>query len=330
MAALPSFIRARKRNTEKRSSSSSSSLSPSSPETETASHHSNDIKRATRNRRNAIIIASAFYFLSIIFLILVEIGNTANKPVLRDMYFYKLDLTDIIPASVPNAVLINSIARSLGLHDFYQVGVWNFCEGYNDEGITYCSTPQKLYWFNPVEVLTNELLAGASIALPNAVNDILTLVRIASQCMFGFFMACIVVNLVLMVAGPVAVFSRWWSLPFGLLSFISSMLIVAASGVATAMSVIFRWALTQQSDLNIRAYVGVRMMVFMWIASVFTIIATLIHSGAGCFCASRRDVKTGRKSLFMDRSHFLPHYHHQQRNEAAGGAQEEEKNEGSS
>ncbi len=49
------------------------------------------------------------------------------------MYFYKLDLSDIIPESVPNAVLINSIARSLGLHDFYQVGLWNFCEGYNDE-----------------------------------------------------------------------------------------------------------------------------------------------------------------------------------------------------
>jgi len=27
---------------------------------------------------------------------------------------------------------LNSIARSLGLHDFYQVGLWNYCEGYND------------------------------------------------------------------------------------------------------------------------------------------------------------------------------------------------------
>jgi hypothetical protein len=35
--------------------------------------------------------------------------------------------------NVPNAVLINSIARTIGLHDFYQVGLWNFCEGYQDE-----------------------------------------------------------------------------------------------------------------------------------------------------------------------------------------------------
>ena len=62
----------------------------------------------------------------------VVIGNTSNKAVLNDIYFFRLDLSDIIPLSVPNAVLINSIAQTLGLHDFYQVGLWNFCEGYNN------------------------------------------------------------------------------------------------------------------------------------------------------------------------------------------------------
>lgn len=61
------------------------------------------------------------------------IGNTSNKPGLTNIYFYRLELADIIPLSAPNAELINSIARSIGLHDFYQVGLWNFCEGYNDE-----------------------------------------------------------------------------------------------------------------------------------------------------------------------------------------------------
>ena len=63
----------------------------------------------------------------------VEIGNTYDGPALKDMYFYKLDLKDIIPVQVSNAQLINSIARSMGLHDFYQVGLWNFCEGFYDE-----------------------------------------------------------------------------------------------------------------------------------------------------------------------------------------------------
>jgi hypothetical protein len=107
-------------------------------------------------------LRSLLYIIAWIFLVLVVIGNVANKPVLRSTYFLYLDLSNIIPLSVPNAVLINSIARSIGLHDFYQVGLWGFCEGYNDEGITACSKPKTLYAFNPVDIILNELLAGAS------------------------------------------------------------------------------------------------------------------------------------------------------------------------
>lgn len=94
------------------------------------------------------------------------IGNVSNKPVLRSTYFLYLDLSNIIPLSIPNAVLINSIAQSIGLHDFYQVGLWNFCEGYDNEGITHCSTPKTLYAFNPVKIILDELLSGASSTFP--------------------------------------------------------------------------------------------------------------------------------------------------------------------
>lgn len=103
------------------------------------------------------------YLAALVLLILVDIGNIGDKPVIRNTYFIKIDLSEIIPRSVPDAVLINSIARTIGLHDFYQVGLWNFCEGYDDgSGITYCSTPTKMYAFNPVEILLSELLAGAT------------------------------------------------------------------------------------------------------------------------------------------------------------------------
>lgn len=94
------------------------------------------------------LFTSLLLLISLVFLILVEIGNTWINPILNKIYFIKLDLADIIPISVPNAVLINSIARTLGLHDFYTVGLWGFCEGYNDEGVTHCSEPKTLYWFS--------------------------------------------------------------------------------------------------------------------------------------------------------------------------------------
>lgn len=85
-------------------------------------------------RRNTAIAAAVCYFITIPFLILVLIGNTRiNHPALTDIFFFKLDVSQIIPIAVANSKLLNSVARSLGLHDFYQVGLWNFCEGFNDE-----------------------------------------------------------------------------------------------------------------------------------------------------------------------------------------------------
>lgn len=124
------------------------------------------IKRATRKRKTFALLTSLFLAISVIFLILVEVGNTNGGKVRGDIYFLKLDLSQIVPATVPDARLINTIAQTLGLHDFYQIGLWNFCEGYFAEGITSCSKPRTLFWFNPVAVLQSELLAGASSMLP--------------------------------------------------------------------------------------------------------------------------------------------------------------------
>ena len=75
--------------------------------------------------------------------------------------------------------------------------IWNFCEGYLNEGVTYCSEPKTFYWFNPVEVLVSGLLAGATIALPAEVATILELLRLGSRLMYAFFTAGTVINFVL-------------------------------------------------------------------------------------------------------------------------------------
>lgn len=100
--------------------------------------------------------------LSTIFLILVLIGSTYNRKSLTNIYFLKIDVSNIIPKSFPDAALVNTVAQSLGLRDFYQVGLWNYCEGYKRRGVTHCSTPRSLYWFDPVTILLGELLEGAT------------------------------------------------------------------------------------------------------------------------------------------------------------------------
>ncbi|KAJ4327311.1 hypothetical protein N0V84_002209 [Fusarium piperis] len=241
-----------------------------------------------QHRRNTAVAASTLYFLSIPFLILVIIGNTHINSTLNGIYFFQLDVSQVIPISVENSNLLNSVARSLGLHDFYQVGLWNFCEGYLDEGVTFCSEPKQFYWFNPVEIMISELLAGAQIALPSQAVTVLNLLKMGSKIMYAFFMGGISVNFVLIFASLLVIRTRWWSLLMTLLAAIASIFVSVAAIIATVISIAAKVALTAQDQLNIRANIGVKMFAFMWIAAIFTDVAFLLHAALGCCCKPDR------------------------------------------
>ncbi|KAI1284006.1 SUR7/PalI family-domain-containing protein [Xylaria sp. FL0933] len=255
------------------------------------------LKRGTRTRRIAIGLVVSFYLLAIIFLILVEIGNISRNNVLDDIYIFKLDLSNILPQSAPTGLsLQNSVAKTLGLHDFYQVGLWNFCEGYNDgQGITHCSKPNAAFWFNPVKIILDELLSGASIALPSEINDILNILRIAFHVMFGFFLGGLILDGVLLVTSPIVLYSRWWSLPAGLLSGLAATVVIVGAILGTVIAYVFRAALNSQPDLGVEASIGTRMIAFQWTAAGFNLLAFMFHAGLGCCCTSRRDLRTGRR-----------------------------------
>jgi hypothetical protein len=196
---------------------------------------------------------------------------------------------------VPNSVLINSIARTLGLHDFYQVGVWSYCEGFNTEGVTSCSSPQKFYWFNPVEIILNQLLAGAVVALPADITRVLGIARLASHWMFGLYITGAALTGLCFLVTWTSLYTRWASLPNVILNFLAALTTTAATIIATVMFIIFRNVFKGAPQLNIEASVGIQMYAFMWIASGCNIISWLIQFGMCCCCISRRDVKRGRR-----------------------------------
>lgn len=255
-----------------------------------------NIKLATLTRKKWITVSSIFFSISVFFLILTIIGNTSNRRFIRSTYFLKLDLANIIPASTPGDIIfVNSLARSLGLHDFYQVGIWNFCEGYSNEGVTFCSKPIARYWFNPVEILLQELLSGATIALPADINKILDLIKLASSVMFCFFLTGACMTFVSIFIAPITLYSRWWSLPFAIWTFFATLFTTVATVIVTAMSIIFVNVATSQPGIKISATIGKPFFVFMWIATAFSILGLLIHLCLLCCLASRRDIITGRK-----------------------------------
>ncbi|RMZ82966.1 hypothetical protein DV737_g1779, partial [Chaetothyriales sp. CBS 132003] len=245
------------------------------------------------------ILTVCLYTVSFTFLILVEICNIINKPLIRDTYWLKIGLANAIPNSVPNAVFINSLARSIGLHDFYQVGLWNFCEGYDCLGITYCSKPKTLYWFNPIEIIMNELLAGARIALPTEVTDALNLVRVASRWMFIFYLIDICLTFLCIFFVPMG-FSkkpRWLhkakrifarQLPLSVLTFLALFFTAGPSAIGTVMFIILRNTFSGAADLNITAHLGTEMLLFTWISTCLNLIGFFMQIGTCCVPKTER------------------------------------------
>ncbi|KAI9873065.1 MAG: hypothetical protein M1830_000867 [Pleopsidium flavum] len=264
--------------------------------------------RLTRTRKTLTLLSTISFLLALPFLLLIELGSTHNAPVLRHIYFLKLDFSHIIPLSVPNAVLINSIARTLGLHDFYQVGLWNYCEGYDGSGITSCSRPTTGYWFNPVEILLDELLAGATIALPANITSALSLVRTASHWLSALFLTstCLTflsIPLTLLPLFPFFTHTRTYKhipttttlLPF--LPLLTALLTTAATVIATTMFTIFRNVFENVSqDVNVDARLGRAMFGFMWTAVGLEILGAGVQVGLWwccCCCRGRRRRKRG-------------------------------------
>ena len=271
------------------------------------------IKRATRARLFWAIVSSFFLLIALVFLILVEVGNTSIGSVVNKIYFININLSQIVPQSVPNAVLINNDARELGLHDFYTVGLWGWCEGYFGQGVTSCSKPKALYWFDPVGILDSQLLRGASsmsgllltvtkdranpppVTIPSQVTTYLHILRIASQCMFGLFLTGTCLTFVLIFLSLLNVYSHWVAFVIGIFSLLNAIIVTVATVLGTAIFVILQVAFTSVDELNIKANIGRETFAFMWIAALSTVITWIIHTSMCCCCTSRRGLKTGRK-----------------------------------
>lgn len=209
------------------------SRAPSSPEVETSSAgaasgtataSSKKAQKAITRAARAKILPTPTLILLILTLIftlaalaltvLVHLASTsANFP----LYFLRLDLRTIFPSEIQNSQLITSIAQSIGLRDFYQIGLWSFCSGYfhpdiipgintssalletekievqqgfdpigtvftskGDPRIGYCSEPKVGWWFDPVEIISGDVLAGATIVLPEEVSGLMDILQGAS------------------------------------------------------------------------------------------------------------------------------------------------------
>lgn len=113
--------------------------------------------------------------------------------------------------------------------------------------------------------------------------------------MFGFFLTGTVLSFVLAFFKPLMVTSRWAAFGIGVIGFVNAALVVVGAIIATVMFVIMANVFEDSSEVSIGADIGITMFVLMWIAAAFALAAFIIDLCLMCCCASRRDVRKGKK-----------------------------------
>lgn len=113
--------------------------------------------------------------------------------------------------------------------------------------------------------------------------------------MFGFFLTGACLSFILIFVKPFMVSSRWAAFVIGIFGFINAALVVIASVIATVLFVIMRNVFEGATQVNIKASIGTTMFALMWVAAAFALFAWLIDLCLMCCCASRRDVRKGKK-----------------------------------
>jgi hypothetical protein len=143
---------------------------------------------------------------------------------------------------MPSSDILDAIqgtANSGVLKDFYQVGLFSYCEGDRDEKtgketITYCSPRKFQFYFNPMEVWQ---LKNTSIqnVLGEDFDKGMNLYKKVAGWMNWAFVITLILTAAEFVIGFFAIFSRWGSLITTIISSAQTVFAIAAASTATAI-----------------------------------------------------------------------------------------------
>ncbi|KAK0352794.1 hypothetical protein LTR91_022452 [Friedmanniomyces endolithicus] len=214
-----------------------------------------------------------------------------------------ISFVDNATNSVENAINqdISSVARTLGIHDFYNVHILDFCEGYYTPGpvpnatlrrsqirqnVTSCSKRTAMYSFDPRSTLQQELSASGhgNVALsdlnwPSDVDRGLHALAIAQKATFVLY--CVAIALVgvatlLALAGLFAE-DRLSAFVNVLVDWLAFLAIGLASAIATAVAVKAVDVInTYGNQIGAQASTGSKFLVLTWVATAVMLVSSIV------------------------------------------------------
>jgi hypothetical protein len=200
------------------------------------------------------------------------------------------------------------VASSEALRDFYLIGLWSYCEGDNTDGvaeITYCSSPTFRFWFDPTDVWGLKNTFMQNVLGEDLQKGLKMYERIMGWTSWSFVFATV------LTAGELLMSCfaiRWkmgslmtWLLGVVSLSFqfplwvswtdrpqASSLFVVAAATTATVVYSILTGILYAALELyNVNVFMGIRLLIILWLAVILKIAASLIWFLSICCCTHK-------------------------------------------
>ena len=254
---------------------------------------------------------------SFICIVLVEISGW-NKGILPDYYFMKVNFTDLDVSGASNLANTTTLTAALkeaqgDLANIYEIHLWNYCNSSTtNDTIQQCSGRTAGFTFDFINTWGLNTTAAASDSgntnsnneLQNAADNIkdkteelennllgstarkaLQAYRKIGKAMFYLYAVSFWATLATIVAGLLAVCSRWGSLITWILAFGSSVVNTAAVILSTALYIALVEGLKGVfNDYNVHVNIGTNAMVVTWLSVLFGWAATLFWLFSICCC----------------------------------------------
>ncbi|TKA66060.1 hypothetical protein B0A55_09918 [Friedmanniomyces simplex] len=215
-----------------------------------------------------------------------------------------ISFIDNVTNSVENDINqdLSSLARALGLHDFYNVHLLDFCEGYYTpspvpnttlprrkihQNVTSCSNRTAMYSFNPRNTLQQELNASghgdidltSNLDWPADVDKGLHALVIAQKATFVLYCVAIALIGVATLLALLGMFSegRMGAFVNVLVDWLAFLAIGLASAIATAVAVKAVHVVNKYGDhIGARASTGGKFLVLTWVATAVMLVASMV------------------------------------------------------
>lgn len=230
------------------------------------------------------ILGSIWALVSVILLLFIILGSVSTTAVLRDLWFIKLDFSDIGKDLITGlSGLSSSDVTKLRDYKFFTMGLWNYCYWGTDGNIMGCTKPSTGFYFTIDEIVYN--IFDFHVDTNEIPNLNMSAVKSRSQVAVVFFGIAIAVSVIAFIVSVISVFrsktARKVATGFALLSCICYIAPTVAVWL-NYFNINDKITKPSGSELSIKSNIG-KPLLALSLVSVFSSLVSFIFSFISVF-----------------------------------------------